>query len=246
MSESADIAHERFISSVEQDEPWRRLAWIIPLAVVLWVALLAAFGLLLEGTAPPPPELAPAEMRIIEIPPTAGLAGGAPAPAKPQPHAPTVVHRPVIARPKIPHLTKPRIVPEIPPSENGTAKSTAEPQPASGSAAETPSSAGVTGGSGSGGGAGLGSDSGGARAIISPTPVIPDDLREEALNTVAVAHFKVTYDGQVQVTLTKPTESPRLNQILLDTLNQWRFFPAHKNGVAIDSEFDVRIPVSVE
>ena len=30
------------------------------------------------------------------------------------------------------------------------------------------------------------------------------------------------------------------------TLQQWRFFPAMKGGVAIDSAFDVRIPVSVQ
>jgi periplasmic protein TonB len=50
----------------------------------------------------------------------------------------------------------------------------------------------------------------------------------------------------VKVTLAKPTADPRLNQILLSTLEQWRFFPAMKGGVAIDSAFDVRIPVSVQ
>jgi protein TonB len=241
-----DTARDRFLSSAELDEPWRRLAWIIPLAVLLWATLLTGFGLLLERTAPPPPELAPAEVRIVEIPPAAGLAGGAPAPAQRHPHVPAVIHRPMIARPKMPHLSKPRIVPEAPPSENGTAKSSTQPPATSGSASAMPSNDGAVGGAGSGGGAGLGSDSGGARAILAPPPVIPDDLREQALDTVAVAHFKVTYDGRVQVTLAKPTENMRLNQILLDTLNQWRFFPAQKNGVAIDSEFDVRIPVSVD
>jgi protein TonB len=71
-------------------------------------------------------------------------------------------------------------------------------------------------------------------------------LREEAIQTVAVARFKVTYDGQVQVALTTPTESPRLNELLLETLKQWRFFPAMKSGVAIDSQFDLRIPISVQ
>jgi protein TonB len=97
-----------------------------------------------------------------------------------------------------------------------------------------------------GGGAGVGSDSGGARALFAPKPVIPDDLREQAFHTVAVAHFRVSYDGEVQVTLTRPTESPRLNELLLEALKQWRFFPAMRNGVAIDSQFDVRIPISVQ
>jgi hypothetical protein len=40
-----------------------------------------------------------------------------------------------------------------------------------------------------------------------------------------VAHFEVSYDGNVKVTPAKPTADPRLNQILLTTLQQWRFFP---------------------
>jgi periplasmic protein TonB len=246
LNEALDTARDRFLSSAELDEPWQRLAWIIPLAVLLWATLLTGFGLLLERTAPPPPELAPAQVRIVEIPPAAGLAGGAPVPAQPHPHLPAVIHRPVIARPKMPHLTKPQPMPEVPASESGTAKGSTQPPAASGSASAMPSNEGAVGGAGSGGGAGLGSDSGGARAILAPPLVIPDDLREEVLNTVAIAHFKVTYDGQVQVTLIKPTESPRLNQSLLDQLNQYRYFPAQKNGVTIDSEFDVRIPVSVD
>jgi len=34
--------------------------------------------------------------------------------------------------------------------------------------------------------------------------------------------------------------------VLLDTLKQWKFFPAVKNGVAIESSFEVRIPISVQ
>ena len=98
----------------------------------------------------------------------------------------------------------------------------------------------------SGGGGGIGTDTVGARAIYAPTPVIPDDLREDVMQTEAVAHFNVSFDGTSEVTLVKPTSSPRLNQVLLDALKQWKFFPAVKNGVAIASSFDVRIPISVQ
>ena len=86
----------------------------------------------------------------------------------------------------------------------------------------------------------------GARAIYAPTPVIPDDLREDVMQTEAVAHFDVSFDGTSVVTLEKPTSNPRLNQVLLDSLKQWKFFPAVKNGVAIPSSFEVRIPISVQ
>jgi protein TonB len=82
--------------------------------------------------------------------------------------------------------------------------------------------------------------------MYAPVPKIPDELREDAFEGVAVAHFKISYDGNVSVSLATPTPNPRLNQILLDTLKQWRFFPAMKGGIAIDSEFNVRIPISVQ
>jgi protein TonB len=46
--------------------------------------------------------------------------------------------------------------------------------------------------------------------------------------------------------LVTSTESPQLNELLLETLSRWRFFPAMKSGVAVDSQFDLRIPISVQ
>ena len=233
------------------DEPWRRLAWIAPLSIAIWAGVLLGFAMVLKQTAPPLPELKPIEARIVELPPpVGGLQGGpaaaphpvAPAPPKPKPHV--EVRRKVIP---LAHPHKERIIPEAPPSFAGTRKEAPAESSASTKSATT---AGSTESSGApqekGGGSGLGSDSLGARAIYSPVPKIPDDLREVAFEAVAVAHFEVSYDGSVKVMLSKPTSDPRLNQILLSTLEQWRFFPAMKGGVAIDSAFDVRIPVSVQ
>lgn len=230
------------------DQPWRRFAWIGPLAIVFWALVLVAFALVLEQTAAPPEELKPVEARIVELPPTAGLQGGASAPARPAAQAvpkPKPVVKPKVAPKR--HQVKP-LAAVPPPSPFGTAKSTAEPAPPAAGTAKpsTGTGTGVPGGSGTGSGSGLGSDSSGARALYAPTPTIPDDLRDETFNAVALAHFKVTYNGDVQVSLTQPTTSPRLNEILLETLKQWRFFPAMKKGVAVDSEFDVRIPITVE
>jgi len=230
------------------DEPWRRLAWTAPLAVAIWAGVLLAFALVLKQTSPPLPELTPIEARIVEVPPPAGLQGG-PA-AAPHPVAPALPKpKPEVRRkaipPPVPH--KARAIPQAPPSIAGTSKAPAESsapsKAATGASAE--SSSAPQGKEGTGG-LGLGSDSLGARAIYSPTPKIPDDLREEAFQAVAVAHFEVSYDGSVKVTLAQPTPDPRLNQILLDTLKQWRFFPAMRGGVAIDSVFDLRIPITVQ
>ena len=252
MSYSAHPPAQRYL-----DEPGLPLLWTLPLAMLIWLALLIGFARMLELTAAPPPELKPVEARIIELPPEAGGLQGGPAHAAPAAPRPAVVKPAPIVHPHPvvhPRVKVKHFVPPLPPSENGTAKSEPAPLPAS-SAPTTSTSAGsaahsegggIAGGSGAGTGSGLGSDTSGARAIFAPVPEIPDELREEAMTTVAVAHFKVGYDGQMSVDLVKPTSIPSLNQILLDTLRQWRFFPAMRSGVAVASEFDVRIPITVQ
>jgi protein TonB len=250
------------------DEPWRRLPWVVLGALLAWIILLAAFARMLEQHSPPQPPPTTIEARIVELPPPAGLqGGGAPAQAKAVAHPAPPVPKPApIAKPKPPpaHHVKKRIVkapPAItePPSPFGTAKhvepppSVASRGPATGaiergrgSTANRAGTSGIGGGTGEGSGSGIGSDSSGARAMYAPTPTIPDDMRENPFSTVAVARFKVSPDGDVTVTLLKPTPNPRLNQILLETLKQWKFFPAMKDGVAINAEFDVRIPIAVQ
>jgi protein TonB len=255
------------------DEPWRRLPWVVLAALLSWVALLSGFAQLLQRKSVPEAAPTTIEARIVELPPpTAGLqGGGAPAHAPAiAPPAPAPLRKPVPRiKPKPVHHVRKAVVkppPAItePPSPFGTAKHVerpAAPQPPSvaskgptggkaelrsGAPASTEGSGGVGGGTGSGSGAGLGSDSAGARAMYAPTPTIPDDLREGAFSTVAVARFRVSADGEVDVSLVKPTPNPRLNQILLDTLKQWKFFPAMKEGIAIKSEFELRIPIAVQ
>jgi protein TonB len=244
----------RVTASPYLDEPNRRLVWTLPMAVLIWLALLIGFSRMLELTAPTPPEPAPVEARLVELPPEVGALQGGPAPAAAAKPQPAVVKPVPIVRPRPVIHTRPRVklktvAPPVMPSETGTAKSEPSPPEAPSSGATTATHAeggGVPGGTGAGSGSGLGSDTAGARALYQPVPEIPDDLREDALETVAIAHFKVGYDGQVDVTLVKPTSNPELNQILMDTLKQWRFFPATRNGVAIASEFDLRIPITVQ
>jgi protein TonB len=49
----------------------------------------------------------------------------------------------------------------------------------------------------------------------------------------------------VIVSLAKATEFDRLNDVILDTLREWRFHPAMSKGVAIDSQAEVRLLVTV-
>jgi len=99
---------------------------------------------------------------------------------------------------------------------------------------------------GSTGGAGLGTGRVGARAIFQPLPQLPDDLRRQALDLVAVARFRVEPNGAATVELVQPTSNLELNRALLETLKRWRFFPAMQDGTAVASTIDIRIPVRVE
>jgi protein TonB len=84
-----------------------------------------------------------------------------------------------------------------------------------------------------------------ARAISQPLPAVPDDLREQAYRTVAIVHLVIHTDGSVAVELVKPTPYPRLNQILVETLRGWRFFPALQNGHPAETQQDVRVHFNV-
>jgi periplasmic protein TonB len=105
---------------------------------------------------------------------------------------------------------------------------------------------GVGPGSGTGSGGSFGSGATGPKAIYAPVPTIPDDMRDEVLEAVAVAHFRVLHDGRVTVSLAKPTDFSRLNDVILDTLREWRFHPAMNKGVAVDSEAEVRLLITVQ
>ena len=60
--------------------------------------------------------------------------------------------------------------------------------------------------------------------LFSPLPKIPDDLREEAFDSSAVARFHIAADGVVtSVELIQPCANMRLNKLLLNSLKTWKF-----------------------
>jgi periplasmic protein TonB len=85
-----------------------------------------------------------------------------------------------------------------------------------------------------------------AQPILRPLPVIPDDLRQDAMNETATARFHVAADGSATVELVKPTQNPRLNRLLLDSLKHWKFMPVIKDGKPVASTEDLVIRVQVK
>jgi len=86
----------------------------------------------------------------------------------------------------------------------------------------------------------------GPTILYQPLPKIPDDLRHEDYSTQALARFHVATDGSQTVELLTPSQNPRLNHILLETLKTWRFDSATNNGQPIASTFDIRVKFVVE
>ncbi len=220
--------------------PWRRFAVSIVASVLSCALMLAGFAEILISQRPaPPPRMVAIEATLVEPPPAE--------PAKPIPVAPILhpAHRKTLAS------IKPRKEPAPAPAHEAPQNREPAALPASTAGgivtgrATVPSESEASG-AGRGSLEGGASESIGARALYAPTPQIPDDLRENVFSALAIAHFVVDRDGQVQVTLVQPTSSPRLNQVILASLRTWKFFPATRDGIAVASEFDLRIPIAVQ
>jgi periplasmic protein TonB len=92
---------------------------------------------------------------------------------------------------------------------------------------------------------GLGGGKLSARAIFKPLPELPEELRRQKIEVVAVARFEVAADGSSAVELVQPTDNPALNRTLIEALRRWQFFPAIEEGRPVASSVEIRIPISV-
>ncbi|CAB3802939.1 energy transducer TonB [Paraburkholderia fynbosensis] len=247
------------------DEPKTRIAVVAVIAFGLWCAALLLVGGLLvtpEIKLPPPAHL---DAQLIEIePPAPPPRTGAPAQAAPT-HpippasvaraAPPPVHhaRPVHEEPAPQHAApRPAAAPPAatapPVTPSPVAATSAVPSPAPSAAPSAPLASASTANHSPGATdpAANGSGHTAARAIAQPLPEIPDDLREAAYHAIALARFTIHPDGSADVELLQPTQQPRLNQLLLASLHNWRFFPAIENGKPVESHQDVRVHLVVQ
>lgn len=236
------------LRAVFDDSPHLRLALTLLAALLICVMCLAKLGRWLGAATPPPADAKPLDVQIVEL---------APPPKPPMPPAPTLPAAPVANKVplKQPAQARPlpapqRVMPA--PSRPKTLESarTAEPAPPAPTAAQSqpvneppphstpPTDSAKPPAAASGDSA--------AHPLAQPLPTLPDDLREQAYQTVATARFLVHADGSVEVDLIRPTPNPRLNQILLTALRQWRFFPAMQSGLPVESRLDIRVHFNVE
>jgi len=205
----------------EWDSPWYRLYWTLPLALLICAMTFVWFAYSMTHSAKRMPEPLPVDAELFESPAIAQ----APIPQK------------IIAQPKIKPEVQPDLTPALPKeqaTENPVKPSPMVLPPATVAASTTPTTvvAPIL--------------THNAQTVSRPLPVIPDELREEAMSTVATAHFYIAADGSTTVKLAKPTQNPRLNRLLIDALKQWKFSPAMKQGKSIPSEEEIVVRVQVK
>ncbi|HLX81176.1 MAG TPA: TonB family protein [Burkholderiales bacterium] len=208
---------------LQLDDPWRRLPWSLPLALAICAVILWEFGRILER--PPVHQTVPAsiEAELVELPPPPveeKIVRPKPAPQRAKVQAPAPVALPT--------------APAAPAEQN----SVPAPPPVPASAAPAvPAAPDMRS---------AGAANQGAQAIVRPMPEIPDDLRQEAFNAVAMVRFHISADGTATFELAKPTQNPRLNRLLIEKLREWRFFPAMRDGKPVASDHDVRVTFEVK
>lgn len=240
-----------------RDDPWPRLPWLLPLALVVTAVSQMGFLLLLRQQSAPPAPPRPVSVQVVELPVTVSPPAARPAAPvrkpppmrRPEPTPPRPTPPPVETRVEAPRDPTPAV--EALPSTQAPAPSatvpappaTASPGPIAGPSTQAPVAAlpparGAEGPPG-------GTDTMSARAIYKPMPEIPEALRRRTVDLVAVARFRIEASGSAQVELIEPTPDPDLNHALLDSLRRWRFFPATQAGRPVASTIEIRIPVSV-
>ncbi|KLU21663.1 hypothetical protein EOS_34655 [Caballeronia mineralivorans PML1(12)] len=223
------------------DEPRIRFGIALLIAFVLWAALLTQIvnPLLRPSPNAAAPEQTVIEMRLVELAaPPAPAHAVAPA-VTPQAHS---RRDPTPARVTPSHETRRPVAEHAVAKEESPATSV---QPEASPAATSTAVVATSSSSASASDKTARSEGSTARVINQPMPALPDDLREDAYQAVAVARFDIHADGTIEVELSKPTQNPRLNALLLEALRKWRFFPAMQGGHAVESHQDVRVHFNV-
>ncbi|MDB5805000.1 MAG: hypothetical protein JWN73_2322 [Betaproteobacteria bacterium] len=217
-----------------RDLPWRRLPWILPVAIAVWVLALWAFGRFIASPAPPP-EPPPLDTRIIELPPDpppappAARAPPEPPAAKPSPvpvvpKAPPPPPQPRLAQEAVTAPAAPANPPPAAPSPTVAAPVPTPPAPPPPAPPSANPAQGRTG----------------AYAIFQPAPEVPGELAEDATRYSTSVRFDIAADGNVNVELVPPTPNPRLNRFYLSIYKTWKYFPATENGKPVASSVTIR------
>lgn len=82
--------------------------------------------------------------------------------------------------------------------------------------------------------------------VDTPKPTLPDSLRVDPLDRTTVAEFVVGADGKpVDVRVVQSAGIRDLDQLALDAAKEWRFKPATRDGVPIQSTVRLHVAFQV-
>lgn len=203
------------------------------LASILWILLLwAVGGQLLKWRVERPPATEAFEARLIDLAQSLSI------------HEPRRASRAVQQEDSTPKPSAPRLE-ETPHAATSAPVTEHSPTTAAVESTHDPSRS-VSGNAPSQGVLNLAAAPMGPRAVFSPLPKIPDELREDVTNVVALVRFHVAVDGSATAELIRPSSNPLVNRIVLQTLGTWRFSPATVDGKPVGAVQDVRVRVEVK
>ena len=220
-----------------EPDPSRHVRLRAALAASALVHGLAILLVVRGGSGPPPPPLVAISVSLVA---GTGSSGDAAAPGAPETPAPASEdaalptpdpHRPV------PHRTARRQV-----SRTATPEGSA---PSGGQGLASGNGAGNGGGAGSGGD---GSGGTGAAYGANPLPPYPLVARRLGMEGVVLLEVVVAPDGHAaDVRVAKSSGYPALDESAVTTVRaRWRFIPAHRDGVPVESLVTVPIRFRLE
>jgi protein TonB len=222
-------------AAAHRGDPWRRLPWVLPSAVLLSLLSLTGFWAIIVGKPyrPAPPQAV--EVELVELPPAVAPPAPSPPPptvAEPEPPPPPPPEPGAKPLPEPPPPRPQRVVRPVkpPPTAAPPPQTAVAPAPAAPPVSNAPPGGAIMG----------------ARAIYKPPLELPPELRRRPLEVVVVAHLRIAADGSVEAELSEPTADPVLNQWLIAWFRKYRFFPALRDGKPVASELDLRQPVVVK
>lgn len=79
-----------------------------------------------------------------------------------------------------------------------------------------------------------------------PQPKIPSQLKEQCFKTSCTARFVIEPDGGFCVKLVSSSGSQEVDDLVLSTLNHWKFRPAQLDGKCVRSSRKIRIVFEIE
>lgn len=83
-------------------------------------------------------------------------------------------------------------------------------------------------------------------ALYAPPPTIPVYLRDKSFKAHTVIDFFISSLGTTTVRLISSSKSEELDAIAVESVKKWKFKPAQKENLAIDSKVRLRILFQVE